>query len=45
MGIAERSRREPELRRELAIDSAMSISEERGYHAVTMEKIAERIIR
>jgi AcrR family transcriptional regulator len=38
----ERRKREREIRRELAIDAAMSIYEEEGYHAITMEKIAER---
>jgi TetR/AcrR family transcriptional regulator len=42
MGVTERRRREREVRRELAIDAAMSIYEEEGYHAITMEKIAER---
>ena len=42
MGVIERRRREREVRRELAIDAAMSIYEEDGYHAITMEKIAER---
>jgi TetR/AcrR family transcriptional regulator len=42
MGVIERRRRERDLRRELAIDAAMSIYEEEGYHAITMEKIAER---
>ena len=42
MGVMERRRRERDLRRELAIDAAMSIYEEEGYHAITMEKIAER---
>jgi AcrR family transcriptional regulator len=42
MGVLERRRREREVRRELAIDAAMSIYEEDGYHAITMEKIAER---
>jgi hypothetical protein len=45
MGIAERRRRERESRRELAIDSTMSIYEKDGYHAITVEKIAEWIIR
>ncbi len=30
------------MRRELAIDAALAIFEEEGYHAITMEKIAER---
>jgi AcrR family transcriptional regulator len=42
MGLTERRRREREVRRELAIDAAMAIYEEEGYHAITMEKIAER---
>jgi AcrR family transcriptional regulator len=42
MGVMERRRREREVRRESAIDAAMSIYEEEGYHAITMEKIAER---
>ncbi len=42
MGVMERRKREREVRRELAMDAAMSIYEEVGYHAITMEKIAER---
>jgi|WetSurMetagenome_2_1015567.scaffolds.fasta_scaffold45950_2 AcrR family transcriptional regulator len=42
MGVSERRRRERESRRELAVDAAMSIYEKEGYHAITMEKIAER---
>jgi len=42
MGVMERRKREREVRRELAIDAAMNIYEEEGYHAITMEKIAER---
>jgi AcrR family transcriptional regulator len=42
MGVMERRKREREVRRESAIDAAMSIYEEEGYHAITMEKIAER---
>ena len=42
MGVAERRKREREMRRELAIDAAMAIYDEEGYHAITMEKIAER---
>jgi len=38
----ERRKREREARRELAIDAAMSIYEDEGYYAITMEKIAER---
>jgi TetR/AcrR family transcriptional regulator len=42
MGVTERRKREREVRRESAIDAAMSIYESEGYHAITMEKIAER---
>ena len=42
MGVMERRRREREVRRESAMDAAMSIYEEEGYHGITMEKIAER---
>jgi AcrR family transcriptional regulator len=42
MGVTERRKRERDVRRELAIDAAMSIYEKDGYHAITMEKIAER---
>jgi TetR/AcrR family transcriptional regulator len=42
MGIPERRKREKEAKRELAIDAAMSIYDENGYRAVTMERIAER---
>jgi AcrR family transcriptional regulator len=42
MGVIERRRREKDIRRELAIDAAMNIYEEEGYHAITMEKIAEK---
>jgi AcrR family transcriptional regulator len=42
MGVSERRRRERESRRELAIDAAMRIYEQEGYHSITMEKIAER---
>lgn len=42
MGVIERRKREREARRESAIDAAMKIYEEEGYHAITMEKIAER---
>jgi TetR/AcrR family transcriptional regulator len=42
MGVTERRKREREVRRELAIDAAMSIYDEEGYHSITMEKIAER---
>lgn len=42
MGVTERRKREKEVRRELAIDAAMSMYREEGYHAITMERIAER---
>jgi AcrR family transcriptional regulator len=42
MGVLERRKREKEVRRELAVDAAMSIYEEDGYYAITMERIAER---
>ncbi len=42
MGINERRKREKDQRRELAMDAAMAIYNEEGYHAITMEKIAER---
>ncbi len=42
MGVLERRKREREVRRELAVDAAMSIYEEDGYYAITMERIAER---
>lgn len=42
MGIVERRKREKDLRREIAMDAAMAIYNEEGYHAITMEKIAER---
>jgi len=42
MGVIERRKREREVRRELAVDAAMAIFEEEGYHAITMEKIADR---
>ena len=42
MGLTERRKREREIRREAAIDAAMAIYDEEGYHAITMEKIAER---
>jgi TetR/AcrR family transcriptional regulator len=42
LGIIERRKREKDLRRELAMDAAMAIYDEEGYHAITMEKIAER---
>jgi AcrR family transcriptional regulator len=42
MGIKERRKREKRLRRELIMEAAMAIYNEEGYHATTMEKIAER---
>lgn len=42
MGITERRHREREVRRELAMDAAMAIYAAEGYHAITMDKIAER---
>ena len=42
MGVTERRKCEREVRRELAIDAAITIFDEEGYHAITMEKIAER---
>ncbi|MCX5807043.1 MAG: TetR/AcrR family transcriptional regulator [Proteobacteria bacterium] len=42
MGILERRKREKELRQELAISAAMAIYDEEGYHAITMDRIAER---
>jgi AcrR family transcriptional regulator len=42
LGVIERRKREKDLRRELAMDAAMRIYEEEGYHAITMEKIAEK---
>ncbi len=42
MGVIERRKREREIRRELAIDAAMAIYDEEGYHSITMEKIADR---
>src|SRR5512141_1863028 len=42
MGVMERRAREREVRRESAVDAAMKIYEEEGYHAITMDKIAER---
>jgi TetR/AcrR family transcriptional regulator len=42
MGVTERRKREKEIRRESALAAAMSVYEEEGYHAITMEKIAER---
>jgi AcrR family transcriptional regulator len=40
--MIERRKREKEVRRDLAIDAAIAIYEEEGYHSITMEKIAER---
>jgi TetR/AcrR family transcriptional regulator len=42
MGIPERRKREKNFRLNLAMDAAMAIYSEDGYHAITMEKIAER---
>jgi AcrR family transcriptional regulator len=42
MGITERRQREKDVRRELAMDAAMAIYAAEGYHAITMDKIAER---
>jgi AcrR family transcriptional regulator len=42
MGVLERRKREKEIRQELAINAAMAIYDEEGYHAITMERIAER---
>jgi AcrR family transcriptional regulator len=42
MGIKERRKREKKLRRKLVMEAAMAIYNEEGYHATTMEKIAER---
>ena len=42
MGILERRKREKELRQESAISAAMAIYDEEGYHAITMDRIAER---
>ena len=42
MGIVERREREKKNRQELAINAAMELYNEEGYHAITMEKIAER---
>lgn len=41
MGVTERRRREKEARRDLAINAAMRLYGSDGYHAITMEKIAE----
>ncbi|MBN2040652.1 MAG: TetR/AcrR family transcriptional regulator [Spirochaetes bacterium] len=42
MGVIERRKREKEMRMELAVEAAMEIFNEEGYHSITMEKIAER---
>jgi TetR/AcrR family transcriptional regulator len=42
MGVIERRKREKEVRRDLAIEAAMRLYDEDGYHAITMEKIAVR---
>jgi TetR/AcrR family transcriptional regulator len=42
MGVLERRKREKELRQELAISAAMAIYDEEGFHAITMDRIAER---
>jgi TetR/AcrR family transcriptional regulator len=42
MGVIERREREKSIRRDCAIDAAIEIYKEEGYHAITMEKIAER---
>jgi TetR/AcrR family transcriptional regulator len=42
MGVIERREREKNIRRDCAIDAAMDLYKEEGYHAITMEKIAER---
>jgi TetR/AcrR family transcriptional regulator len=42
MGITERREREKKSRQDLAIKAAMELYNEEGYHAITMEKIAER---
>lgn len=42
MGIVERRQREKRRRQDLAIHAAMELYNEEGYHAITMEKIAER---
>ena len=42
MGISDRREREIQIRRENAVEAAMMIYREEGYHAITMEKIAER---
>jgi len=42
MGIPERRKREKDLRRDLAMNAAMAIYSEEGYHSVTIDKIANR---
>ena len=42
MGVAERREREKQQRRDQAIQAAMEIYNEEGYHAITMDKISER---
>ncbi len=42
MGVIERREREKNIRRDCAIDAAMELYKEEGYHSITMEKIAER---
>jgi len=42
MGIVERRKREKNFRLELAMNAAMAIYNEEGYHAVTIDKIAGR---
>jgi TetR/AcrR family transcriptional regulator len=42
MGITERRKKEREYRRDLAMNAAMAIYNEEGYHAITIEKIAWR---
>ena len=42
MGVIERRKREKEMRMELAVEAAMNIFNDEGYHSITMEKIAER---
>ena len=41
MGIQERKDREKSERRKLILDAALKVYETQGYHATTMEKIAE----
>ncbi len=41
MGIQERKQREKSERRRLILDAALKVYEAEGYHATTMEKIAE----